>query len=32
MRQDAGTRYAMRFEQLPDDARSALVRLTTASV
>jgi PilZ domain-containing protein len=32
MRQDTGTRYAMRFEQLPDEARSELLRLATASV
>ena len=30
MRQDAGTRYAMRFEELGDDARSELLRLATA--
>jgi PilZ domain len=29
MRQDAGTRYAMRFEQLADDARSELLRLAS---
>jgi PilZ domain len=32
MRQDAGTRYAMRFEELGDDARAQLARLTTARV
>jgi hypothetical protein len=31
MREDGGTRYAMRFEELGDDARSELVRLTTAA-
>jgi PilZ domain len=32
MREDAGSRYAMRFEELADDARAELVRLTTTSV
>jgi PilZ domain len=30
MRQDAGTRYAMRFEQLADEARSQLLRLASS--
>jgi PilZ domain len=29
MRQDGGTKYAMRFEELGDDARSELLRLAT---
>jgi PilZ domain len=31
MRQDGGARYAMRFEELGDDARSELLRIATAS-
>jgi hypothetical protein len=31
MRQDAGRTYAMRFEVLADDARSALLRLTASA-
>jgi hypothetical protein len=31
MRQDGGTRYAMRFEELPDDVRSELLRLATSA-
>ena len=32
MRQDGGTRYAMRFEELGEEARSELLRLTAAAV
>jgi PilZ domain len=31
MRQDGGTSYAMRFEELPDDVRSELLRLATSA-
>ena len=31
MRQDSGTKYAMRFEEIGDDARSELLRIATGN-